>query len=66
MSKALSRAAVARLYNVPPERISDFVEFDVANAIKFTLYRSQPGGSPGDWDMLGCQQYGPLLEVVIP
>jgi hypothetical protein len=65
-SGALSRAAVARLYNVPPERISDFVEFDVANAIKFTLYRSRPGGSPGDWDMLGCQQYGPLLDVEIP
>ena len=23
-------------------------------------------GSPGDWDMLGCQQYGPLLEIEIP
>jgi hypothetical protein len=51
---------------MPDERISDFVEFDVANAIKFTLFRTRPGGSPGDWDMLGCQQYGPLLEVVIP
>ena len=42
------------------------VEFAPANAIKFTLYRLRPGGSPGDWDMLGCQQYGPLLEVEIP
>lgn len=65
-SGALSRDAIARLFNVSQERISDFVEFDVANAIKFTLYRSKPGGSPGDWDMLGCQQYGPLLEVMIP
>jgi hypothetical protein len=65
-SGALSREAIARLFNAPPERISDFVEFDVANAIKFTLYRTRPGGSPGDWDMLGCQQYGPLLEVEIP
>ncbi|MGH8617191.1 MAG: DUF4387 domain-containing protein [Burkholderiales bacterium] len=65
-SGALTRVTVARLFNVLPERISDFVEFDVANAIKFTLYRSRPGGSPGDWDMLGCQQYGPLLDVEIP
>ena len=65
-SGALTRATIASLYSVHPERISDFVEFDVANAIKFTLYRSRPGGSPGDWDMLGCQQYGPLLEVEIP
>ena len=65
-SGVLSRDAIARLYRVAPERISDFVEFDVANAIKFTLYRSRPGGSPGDWDILGCQQYGPLLDVEIP
>jgi hypothetical protein len=51
---------------IPLERISDFVEFDVANAIKFTIYRLRPSGSPGDWDMLGCQQYGPLLEIEIP
>lgn len=65
-SGALSRAAIARLYNLPDERISDFVEFDVANAIKFTLFRTRPSGSPGDWDILGCQHYGPLLEVEVP
>ena len=65
-SGALTRDAIGRLFCVPQERISDFVEFDVANAIKFTLYRTTPGGSPGDWDILGCQQYGPLLEVMIP
>jgi hypothetical protein len=65
-SGALSRAAIARLYNLPDERISDFVEFDVANAIKFTLFRKRPSGSPGDWDILGCQHYGPLLEVEVP
>ena len=51
---------------ITQERISDFVEFDVANAIKFTIYRLRPSGSPGDWDMLGCQQYGPVLEIEIP
>lgn len=65
-SGVLSRANIARLFGIPAERISDFVEFDVANAIKFTIYRTLPGGSPGDWDMLGSQQYGPLLEVEVP
>ena len=65
-SGALTRDAIARLFGMPHERISDFVEFDVATAIKFTVYRTRPSGSPGDWDMLGCQQYGPLLEVEIP
>jgi hypothetical protein len=65
-SKAITKDSVAKLFAIPLTRISDFVEFAPANAIKFTLYRLRPGGSPGDWDMLGCQQYGPLLEVEIP
>ena len=65
-SKAITKESIAKLFRIPASRISDFVTFDPANAIKFTLYRLRPGGSPGDWDILGCQQYGPLLEVEIP
>ena len=65
-SGAISRDSVARLFRIPISRISDFVTFDAANAIKFTLYRLRPSGSPGDWDILGCQQYGPLLDIEIP
>lgn len=65
-SGALTRDSIARLYNIPHSRISDFVAFEVGNAIKFTLYRLRPSGSPGDWDVLGCQQYGPLLDLEIP
>ena len=39
---------------------------DVANAIKLNIYRLRPSGSPGDWDMLSRQQYGPLLKIEIP
>ena len=65
-SGAITRDSIANLYNIPQSRISDFVTFEVGNAIKFTLYRLRPSGSPGDWDILGCQQYGPLLELEIP
>jgi hypothetical protein len=65
-SGVLTREKVARLYNIPEARISDFVEFDPANAIKFTLYRERPSGSPGDADIFGAQQYAPLLEVLVP
>ena len=65
-SQAITKDAIAKLYRIPASRISDFVTFDVANAIKFTLYRVRPSGSPGDWDILGCQQYGPLLDLEIP
>jgi hypothetical protein len=65
-SGAITRQTVARLFRIADDRISHFVTFDTANAIKFTLYRSQPSGSPGDWDILGCQQYGPLIDLEIP
>ena len=65
-ARVITRESIAHLFRIPPARISDFVTFDVANAIKFTLYRLRPSGSPGDWDILGCQQYGPLLDIEIP
>lgn len=65
-SGAITKEGVAALFGIPLARISDFVTFDVANAIKLTIYRLRPSGSPGDWDILGCQQYGPLLEIEIP
>ena len=65
-SQVLTRASVAALYNIPDARISDFVEFDPGNAIKFTIYRTVPSGSPGDPDIFGAQQYAPLLGVEVP
>jgi hypothetical protein len=65
-SGLLDREAVARLYGISADRISDHVRFDLANAIKFTLYRTRPSGSPGDWDTLGCQFYGPLVDLDVP
>ena len=65
-SGVLTRETVAKLYRIPPERIADFVEFDPANAIKFTIYRLKPSGSPGDPDIFGAQQYAPLLDVEVP
>ena len=65
-SRCLTRESVARLYGIDPERICDFVEYDPAYAIKFTIVRTKPSGSPGEGDIFGCQQYPPLLDVEIP
>ncbi|MEP6943664.1 MAG: DUF4387 domain-containing protein, partial [Betaproteobacteria bacterium] len=65
-SRVLTRETVCALYGIPPERIADFVEFDPANAIKFTIFRLRPSGSPGDPDIFGAQQYAPLLDLVVP
>jgi hypothetical protein len=64
-SGALSRDAVCRIFGIPASRITDHVQFDPALAIKFTISRAVPSGSPGDGDIFGSQQYGPLLDVQV-
>ena len=65
-ARVLTRASMAKLYRIPAERISDFVEYDPGYAIKFTIYRPRPSGSAGDGDIFGAQQYAPLLELEVP
>jgi hypothetical protein len=64
-SGALSREAVLALYRLPESRLTDLVEFDPAFAIKFTISRLTPSGSPGDSDIFGAQQYAPLLDIEV-
>lgn len=65
-SEVITKETMAKLYNIDIERITDFVEFDPAYAIKFTISRNFPSGSPGEGDIFGCQQYPPLLDIEIP
>jgi hypothetical protein len=65
-SGVLSREAVCRIFRIDPTRITDHVTFDPALAIKFTISRLTPSGSPGDADIFGAQQYGPLLDIEVP
>ncbi len=65
-SRTLTKEKVANLYGIPIEQISDFVEYDPGLAIKFTLKRNRPSGSPGESDLLGSQQYPPLFNIEIP
>ncbi len=64
-SGALSRGSISRLLKIDPARITDFVEYDPAYAIKFTILRDRPSGSAGDGDIFGAQQYAPLLDIEI-
>ena len=65
-SGALTPETVARLYGILRERLTAFVEFDPALAIKFTIRRERPSGSPGERDVFGAQQYAPLFDLPIP
>jgi len=65
-SGALTADVVSRLYAIPRERITAFVEYDPAPAIKFTIRRDRPSGSPGERDVFGAQQYAPLFDLLVP
>ncbi len=65
-ARVLTRESVCAIYRIPASRIADFVEFDPGNAIKFTIFRLRPSGSPGDPDIFGAQQYAPLLDLEVP
>jgi hypothetical protein len=65
-ARVLTRESIAVLYRIPDSRISDFVEYHPGCAIKFTIYRDRPSGSPGDPDIFGAQQYAPLLDIEVP
>ena len=65
-SRVLSRQAVCRIFAIDMARLTDHVEFDPALAIKFTMYRRLSSRGPGDADIFGSQQYGPLLDIEVP
>ena len=65
-SRALTGETVIRLYGIAPERLTAFVEYDPGLAIKFTIRRERPSGSPGERDVFGAQQYAPLFDLPIP
>ena len=64
-SGALTPRVLGPLYGVSDNEVA-VIPFDVAMAIKITVPRKIPSGSPGDSDVYGAQQHAPLLEVEIP
>ncbi len=62
----LAEAAIAALFRIERARITHHCVFEPANAIKFTLRRLRPSGSPGESDVFGAQQYAPLFDVMVP
>lgn len=61
-SPSLQVGRIAGLYGVAVEKVA-VVHFQEAWAIKISLPRRVIAGSPGDSDVYGAQQHGPLLEL---
>jgi hypothetical protein len=64
VSAALQPDAVAALYGVAPTEVQRYLLPEL-HAIKFSLPRALCAGTPGDGDVYGAQQHGPLLEVML-
>ena len=62
-SGAFSRMNVARMYRVKAADILRIVWFEPSCAVKVTMRRWQPSGGPGERDVYGAQQHGPLLGM---
>ncbi|MFS8524322.1 MAG: DUF4387 domain-containing protein [Limnochordales bacterium] len=65
-SGALTAETVAALFGIEPDRVVTFTAFDPARAVKFTIRRLRPSGSPGESDVMGSQMYAPLLDLEVP
>ena len=64
----LTPETVAELYQTDPDKVR-VVPYARAKAIKVTLPRlwgTCGAGSPGDRDVYGAQQHGPLIDLEIP
>jgi hypothetical protein len=60
----LTPQAVAALYGVPCASVR-IVRYPPAHAIKIVVDRATLAGGPGDRDVYGAQQHGPLLDIAL-
>jgi hypothetical protein len=60
--KVITPEVVGELYSLPAKDVRVF-NFRPALAIKVSIPRLLPGGSPGDTDVAGGQQFVPLLSI---
>ncbi len=61
---SLTPAEIAQCYGVSVNAVH-ITPYPAALAVKIVLDRKIVAGSPGDRDVYGAQQHGPLLEVEI-
>lgn len=61
---SLTPAAIAALYGLHEKQV-EVIPYPPANAIKIVMDRRLVAGDPGDTDVYGAQQHGPLLAVEI-
>lgn len=66
LSGVITKAAIAGLYGLKEEEITDFVWFDAALGLKVTYLRRVASGTVCDRDVYGSQQHAPLMNLSVP
>lgn len=61
---ALKPEVLASLYGLRPEQV-EVIPYPPALAMKIVMDRRIVAGDPGDRDVYGAQQHGPMLELEI-
>ena len=61
---SLQPSAIAPLYGLRAEQVQ-LIPYPPAIAIKIAMDRTTVAGNPGDRDVYGAQQHGPLLEIEV-
>jgi hypothetical protein len=64
-SGKLTPELFSELFATPIEEV-EFYTYDAGLAIKASIPRPIASGDVGDSDVLGGQQYGPLVDIEIP
>jgi len=65
-SGLLSIESISGLLNVDAESVNNYMMLEAYNAIKFSVLRKAPSGSPGEHDIYGAQQCSPFVDVEVP
>lgn len=65
-SGKINRDAIALLYRIHTEDITNLVFFKKGLGIKITFSRKTSSGTCGDRDVYGAQQHAPLFDILIP
>lgn len=63
-SNGFSPSVIALCYGLAPEQVR-IIPYPPAHALKVVMDRAVIAGTPGDRDVYGAQQHGPLLDLEI-
>lgn len=58
--------SVARIFDIPLERIIGTYRADDCYAVKISIHREVGSGAPGDRDIFGAQQHMRLMRLSVP